>query len=419
MTKFVVGVDVDSKACQICVKEVSSKKTLLNIKVANLELQEFIEKRLKELAVPSESMVVMESTGKSYFLFPMHVFSSFGYQVRVENPRFIKAFADSFSVRGKKTDRYDAEVLALYGIERCIGSYKVSYLPNDLKATVRHWAKLRKVKQEIEGYAFSQALVVFPLIDEVFGGSPLKTKLGRFALSYYEGWHNLYERDFQTFKEEVYSHIRRARNTDKFLDLLYRYAEKIAKTGYKPTSRQVELLRLALRELEEYEKLIRLVEEELIRIGRGIEEVELLKSIPGIGDLSAVVLYAEIGNIDRFRDRDDLWAYFGMDPRNEESGESVRRSSKISRAGVSYVRGLLYMIACSLIRKGAPYFETYWQLRKKGKSHKEALIVIAHKIVRIIYGVLKGRFPCRKFAGHISKSVVDFDELSYEVQEDE
>lgn len=416
MKSFVFGVDVDSKACQICIKDLS-KRTLLNQKIHNLELTAFVENRLIKAFPPRETLVVMESTGKSYYLFPKHVFERFGYEVRVENPRFISRFAESLSVRGKKTDKYDAEVLALYGIERCLNSYKVSYLPNDLKSTVRHWAKLRKVKQEVEGHAFSQALVVFPLIDEVFGGSPLRSKIGRAVLKRFSGWHEIASLSYDELVLFLGEQVKRGRGKKEFAQRLLKYAELINRSGYIPSEKSVELLKFALEELEKFEAFLSWIEEYLISIGDNIEEVVLLRTIPGIGPLSSVVLHAEIGDIERFRDRDDLWAYFGMDPRNQESGETIRKSSRISRAGISYVRGILYMIAFGLTRKGGPYYETYWELRRKGKSHKEALIVIAHKIVRIIYSVLKKKEPCRKFASHKYKEVVDFERIEYEVEE--
>lgn len=413
MKRLAIGVDVDSKACQICIKD-TDRKTILNQKVHNLNLQDFIQKTLSKISPPDNSLVLMESTGKSYFLFPMHVFKSCGYEVRVENPRFISRYAESLSVRGKKTDSYDAEVLALYCLERAMTSYKVSYLPNDLKSTVRHWVKLRKTKQEIEGHAFSQALVVFPLIDEVFGGSPLRSKTGRTMLREFAGWHEVFQTGLEEVEKKLLEGGRRGRGRKELIRKLYMYAEQVFRSGYIPTHMQVQLLRLAINELEKFEELIAKVEAGIVEIGEQIEEVWLLRSIPGIGKLSSVILYAEIGNVDRFRDRDDLWAYFGFEPRNEQSGESVRRSSRISRAGISYVRGILYMTAFSLIRKGMPYYETYWELRRRGKKHKEALIVIAHKIVRIMYQVLKERKPCRKFSGFGVEEVVDFEALSYE-----
>ncbi|MEJ5338348.1 MAG: hypothetical protein WHS43_01690, partial [Aquificaceae bacterium] len=78
---------------------------------------------------------------------------------------------------------------------------------------------------------------------------------------------------------------------------------------------------------------------------------------------------------------------------------------------------ILYMIAFGLTRKGMPYYETYWELRRRGKKHREALIVIAHKLVRIMYQVLKEKNPCRKFSNFRSEELVDFEGLSYEFED--
>ena len=416
MKNFVFGVKIDSKTCQICVKDLS-KKTLLNQKIHILELTTLIENNLIKAFPPQETLVVMDSVGKSYYLFPKHVFEKFDYEVRIENPWFISRFAENLSVSSKKTDKYDAEVLALYGIEKCLNSYKVSYFPNDLKSTVRHWAKLRKVKQGIEGHTFSQALVVFPLIGEVFGGNPLKSKIGRMVLKKFSGWHEIASFSYDELVEFFEEHIKGGKGKTKFAQKLLEYAKLINKSGYTPSKKSVKLLKLALEELEKFEAFLSWMEDHLINIGNSIEEVLLLRTIPGIGPLSSVVLYAEIGNIERFKNRDSLWAYFGMNPQNQENDETARKSSKISRAGISYVRRMLYTIAFSLIGKGRPYHETYWELRRKDKRHKEALIIIAHKIVRIIYSVLKKKEPCKKFANYKYKEFADFEKIEYNVSE--
>ncbi len=237
------------------------------------------------------------------------------------------------------------------------------------------------------------------------------------VLKKFSGWHEIASFSYDELVEFFEEHIKRGKGKTKFAQKLSEYAKLINKSGYAPSKKSVKLLKLALEELEKFEAFLSWMEDHLISIGNSIEEVLLLKTIPGIGPLNSVVLYAEIGNIERFKNRDSLWAYFGMNPQNQENDETIRKSSKISRTGISYVRRILYMIAFSLIGKGRPYHETYWELRRKGKSHKEALIIIAHKIVRIIYSVLKKKEPCRKFANHEYKELVDFEKVEYNVGE--
>ena len=74
-------------------------------------------------------------------------------------------------------------------------------------------------------------------------------------------------------------------------------------------------------------------------------EVDLLKSIPGIGDLSAWRLLAEIGLLSRFADIRQVVAYVGLDPTRHESGRSVRGGRHISRQGRASLRAALFMPA--------------------------------------------------------------------------
>ncbi len=70
----------------------------------------------------------------------------------------------------------------------------------------------------------------------------------------------------------------------------------------------------------------------------------LLRSISGIGEVSAVVLLAELPNIADFSPK-ALAAFAGLSPSEHSSGSSVRRPGKISRVSSRRLRGLLYMCA--------------------------------------------------------------------------
>ena len=134
------------------------------------------------------------------------------------------------------------------------------------------------------------------------------------------------------------------------------------------------------------------IENLLIEIGNSIEEVRLLKTIPHIGDLTASILYSEIGNIKRFNSWTKLYAYFGLDPKNLQSGKMEIRG-KISKAGISYIRGLLYSIAISSVNKNG-YFREYFEKRKEeGKPPKVIIFAIIQKIRKppkvIIFAIIQ------------------------------
>lgn len=116
-------------------------------------------------------------------------------------------------------------------------------------------------------------------------------------------------------------------------------------------------------------------------------EVDLLETIPGIGPYSAASLMAQIEDIRRFASPSKLCGYFGVYPAMKESGDKhpVVRMSKKGRAAM---RATLYLCANSAVLKDAHLKGIYHTHRKKGKSHKQALGVVMHKLLRIIWGVL-------------------------------
>lgn len=123
--------------------------------------------------------------------------------------------------------------------------------------------------------------------------------------------------------------------------------------------------------------------------------IELLTSIPGIGELTAITLVAEIGDINGFIKPKHLVAFFGIDSSVNESGNFKGNQNKISKRG----RHALYTVALTSIRKncnGVPVNKVlldYYQTNLKGKKSKVALVAIMHKILNYIFAVLRNQKP--------------------------
>jgi transposase len=122
-------------------------------------------------------------------------------------------------------------------------------------------------------------------------------------------------------------------------------------------------------------------------------DYSLLLSIPAIGDTSAPIILAEMGDINHFDSANALAAYAGLTPRHFQSGSSVHRPTHISKQGNSHLRTALYMPAL-----GAPRWNTRCQdleqrLQTQAKSGKVIIIANMHLLLRIVYGVLKHQQP--------------------------
>lgn len=153
-----------------------------------------------------------------------------------------------------------------------------------------------------------------------------------------------------------------------------------------------------------YEYLIRSLAEQLLEMDTRITaqkehliasctgpEVDLLKTIPGIGAYTAVVVMIELEDIHRFPDVRHLASYFGMHPVLKGSGD--KETCRLSKQGRPALRASLYMPAMAAVRSDDQCREFYHRLRAKGKHHDAAIVAVMHKLLRVIFGVLHHGIP--------------------------
>ena len=123
-----------------------------------------------------------------------------------------------------------------------------------------------------------------------------------------------------------------------------------------------------------------------------LPEVELLKSFPGISNASAVGLLIEIQTVKRFASVKKLASFFGIHPVYKISGDGIG-GIKMSKQGRKAPRQILYMIALSSTVHNPVIQQLYEKHRELGKHKMAALGICMHKILRIVYGMLKHNKP--------------------------
>jgi transposase len=112
-------------------------------------------------------------------------------------------------------------------------------------------------------------------------------------------------------------------------------------------------------------------------------------TVYGIGEYTAAAITAFSGNIDNFSDSNKYTAFFGLDPRISDSGDSVMKR-KITKKGNHIVRKLLYISILSCIAKeGHPIKRMYDRLRSRGICHFSAATACMRKLLCIVFGILK------------------------------
>jgi hypothetical protein len=123
-----------------------------------------------------------------------------------------------------------------------------------------------------------------------------------------------------------------------------------------------------------------------------LQEVELLKTFTGIGDYSAIGLMLEIQAVARFSTAKKLAAFFGLHPVYKISGDGAS-GFRMSKKGRKEPRRILFMVAMSAINSNSLIRDLYQKHVENGMEKMTAIGLCMHKILRIVYGMLKNNTP--------------------------
>ena len=155
------------------------------------------------------------------------------------------------------------------------------------------------------------------------------------------------------------------------------------------TVRHRFLLRLHLQQCDHLDAAIGEIDQEVDRdLDPFREAVRLLRTIPGVGSLSAQVIVSEIGaDMSRFPTAGHLVSWAGLCPRNDESA-GKRRSTRM-RKGAPWLKVALVQCAWAAARKKASYLHAQFHRLRFRRGPKKAICAVAASILVAAYHMLK------------------------------
>lgn len=115
-----------------------------------------------------------------------------------------------------------------------------------------------------------------------------------------------------------------------------------------------------------------------------------IKTIPGIGNKTALMLVVLSSGFSRFEDSSQLSAYIGLAPRIRDSGK-IKGKPRICKMGMSRIRSALYVCAWSAKKSNKACKELYDRLVAKGKNKRLALIAVANKLIKQAFSIAKNQ----------------------------
>ncbi|XMO87594.1 IS110 family transposase [Algibacter sp. AS12] len=152
-----------------------------------------------------------------------------------------------------------------------------------------------------------------------------------------------------------------------------------------------DVLRSLKRSLKQVQKEIKAMEEKLTMLVKQVHQdvITRLKSIPGIGKKTALMLVVLTDGFGRFTSGSELCSYAGLTPVIRKSGSSVNGRSRISKIGNQKLRNLLFMCSFNACKYNKACREIYERLVAKGKSKKLALIAVCNKLLKQAFAIAK------------------------------
>jgi transposase len=164
-----------------------------------------------------------------------------------------------------------------------------------------------------------------------------------------------------------------------------RQLESFQATGLLTSSLKRELKQLEVllqRRINKFEKQIEKIGNIAYR-----ETIERLKTIPGVGIKTAIMMSVITDNFTKFESHKQLNAFVGFSPRLYQSGTSVKGKGHICKMGKPQIRKLLYLCSWSAKKVNKGCAEMYERLKGKGKPERVIKVAIANKLIKQIFSI--------------------------------
>jgi len=290
-----------------------------------------------------------------------------------------------------KTDDIDALVIA--NLLRT-GEYMNSIVPEEKIQVLREYTNLRyeflRAKQDYQRKVISLLDVTFPEYER----TALRNPFGVASLQIFKEFPTA--KDLACAKPRQIEKIVRSIQGNNFdikeIQSLLEWAKNSIYSGRAKEARGTSLRML----LDQIQRL----EDNIQELDKKIEEIlspssddsfpgENLLSIPGVGKktIAAVLSYLGIDG-SSFATAKKVAGFVGFFPKLYESGET-KRANKISHRGPKVLRWALYMSAVACLKHNREMRLVYNRKISQGKSKKQALIVVAKKLLQIMLAMLK------------------------------
>ncbi len=348
-------------------------------------------------------LVVMEASGH-YWQTLFAALASEGYAVALVNPLRTHRFAGEELAR-TKTDRVDCLQIARFGAQKRPAATRVPEAAIDeLRELVRLRTRLTQDMVDRVNQLHRLVDLGFPEFTRYL--KDLNTNLATSILRQYP-------------TAVAFRALSRKRLAKLSYDGRHRVGEELAQqlidaaqvsVGSQHTVAHQIGVRYACEDLETLRQRLKRLDVDVAAKLQEHQVGKLLTTIGGIGDHTAAMLIAELGDPARFESAAALAAYVGLCPGHKHSGKHQPKSSALTPFGSRRVRQALWMPTLSAVTRNNPWLMTFYRrLIEHGKPHKVALIAAMRKLLGAVYSVAKHRRPFVPFLSPQTEATPNYE----------
>ena len=391
---YVLAIDVAKGKSMVTLISFNGE-VLINPYEINHTLNDFkkLDERIKNLNVFNDTAIIMESTG-IYQMPVKRFFLDNNYSVYIINPIYGNMYKQN--LRKTKTDKEDCLKLAELFFIKDFKEYKEpeQYYLN-LNAMSRKYNTLIEAQIKLKNEFKNCVYEVFPEYEKIFKGKLIYSNT---SLEFIEKYPHA----------DIISNTRVDALANTMTKLNGRHGnyylkkakliKDYASNSYPSISKddqKVSNLLITIDLLKKYSNETENLKNKMIEKAKRSYMFNLIHSIYGIGEFTAALIIAELGDISRFNNIKQLTAYCGLDPSIKQSGSSINIGGPISKSGNRYIRRILFIAIQNLIPVATKNFPDndilvyYRKKRNEGKHHYVAIVDSTTKLLRKIFALCK------------------------------
>lgn len=379
---FLLGIDI-AKLNHVasCIDSSTNEVIFSNFKFKN-DFKGFSDLLDKIKSLDVKNLIIgLESTshyGENLinFLFKQH------FKVALINPLQTSHLRKA-NIRDAKNDRLDS-----LNIARSLIFSKLNFVSEknidcfSLKKLTRFRSNLIKQRSKAKIQLTSLLDLLFPELQYLFK-SKIHSKTIYTLLKKYPS-----AEEIAALKDDEISNLLYASSKGHFKREKSIELKSLAKTtvGIKDTSVSLHVIQL----IELIELFDRQIKDIVTKITDTVNKLDTkLLSVPGINIIACAIILGETNNFDNFSNATKLLAFAGLDPKIRQSGNFSATSCRMSKKGSPYLRYALIFTAWNTVRHSEKFNKYYCLKRSQSKSHYNALGHVAHKLVRVIFTLIK------------------------------